>query len=84
MIDTQWENKGLGTKLFNNLERSLLQDAKRQGKSGPDAVIFEVEKSELAQTDAQRQIDLRRIRFFRSVGGQIINAQYFSLLLARV
>jgi GNAT superfamily N-acetyltransferase len=77
MIDTQWENKGLGTKLFNNLEESLLQDAKRQGKSGPDAVIFEVEKSELAQTDAQRQIDLRRIRFFRSVGGQIINAQYF-------
>lgn len=77
VIDPQWENRGFGTKLYNSLIERLSLDAKRHGNLELDAIIFEVEKSELAKTNAQKQIDLRRIRFFKSVGGRIINAKYF-------
>jgi len=77
VIGPQWQKKGFGTKLYNGLVENLSQDAKRQGKLGPDALFSEVEKSEFAKTDAERQEDLERITFFRSVGCKIIKAKYF-------
>jgi GNAT superfamily N-acetyltransferase len=77
VIGPEWQKKGFGTRLYNGLVENLSQDAKRQGKLGPDALFFEVEKSEFAKTDAEKQRDLERIRFFRSVGCKIIKAKYF-------
>ena len=58
----------------------FLLDAKRHGNLELDAIIFEVEKSELAKTNAQKQIDLRRIRFILRVSGAGLLMQSISNL----
>ena len=54
VIGPQWQKKGFGTKLYNGLVEYLSQDAKRQGKLGPDALFSEVEKSEFAKTRCRK------------------------------
>jgi len=77
VIGSQWENRGFGTKLYHSIMDQLSLDARKNGDFTLVAIIFEVEKSELAKTSFQQQTDLRRIRFFKNAGGQIINAAYF-------
>ena len=77
VIRPEAANRGNGSSLYKSILAILTSDAKRQGELGPDAVFSEVEKSELAETAAQEQINLRRISFFKSVGCQIINSKYF-------
>jgi ribosomal protein S18 acetylase RimI-like enzyme len=77
VLDRRWQQKGLGARLYANLVDILKADAKRQGKLHLDAVLYEVEKAELAATQAQRRIDLSRIKFFESVGGKIVKVKYY-------
>jgi len=77
VIGPQWQKKGFGTKLYNGLVEKLSQDAKMQGKLGPDALFSEVEKSEFAKTNTEEKEDLERIRFFKGIGCKIIKAKYF-------
>ena len=69
--------KRIRTKFYTGLVEYLSQDAKRQGKLGPDVLFSEVEKSEFAKTNTEKQEDFERIGFFRSVGCKIIKAKYF-------
>jgi GNAT superfamily N-acetyltransferase len=77
VLDRKWRRRGLGVMLYNDLVDILKADAKRQGEPYLDAVLYEVDKAELAMTQTQRCTDLLRIRFFRSVGGRIVKAKYF-------
>jgi GNAT superfamily N-acetyltransferase len=77
VISPKWENRGFGTKLYQGIVEQLSEDARKNKQPTLTALIYEVEKSELAKTNAEQETDLRRIRFFKNAGGQIINATYF-------
>jgi hypothetical protein len=82
VIGPQWENRGFGSKLYQSIVEQLLGDARKNKQSTLTALIYEVEKSELAKTNSEQETDLRRIRFFENAGGRIINATYIQPSLA--
>jgi GNAT superfamily N-acetyltransferase len=77
VLGWKWRRRGLGTMLYADLVGILKADSKRQGEPYLDAILYEVEKAELATTQTQRRTDLLRIRFFRSVGGRIVKVKYY-------
>jgi GNAT superfamily N-acetyltransferase len=57
--------RGLGAEIYNSLRRQLTAE-------GCDALIFEVERPDLAETNEARQFAERRIGFYTRLGARLL------------
>ncbi|MCL4562644.1 MAG: GNAT family N-acetyltransferase [Chloroflexi bacterium] len=76
-VDPHTRSQGLGSWLFQRSIEQLALDAVDLGDEKPMGMCLEVERPEAAQTDEEKQLRHRRIRFYRRLGAEIIEGVDF-------
>ncbi|MGM9931336.1 GNAT family N-acetyltransferase [Pradoshia sp.] len=67
---------GLGKKTIEEMRRRLQLDAKASGYPSLSAVVLETEKETTAHDEEEYAINLKRLKFFESLGFQIAEVEY--------
>ncbi len=67
-VHPQRRGSGLGARMYQNIIATSAADAQRLGEPAPLGVCFEVERPELASTEADADLRRRRIGFYQRNG----------------